>query len=55
MLKADADAEYASVIEIDLADIHEPIVACPNDPDDVKTLSKRRRAAKCSSRSRRPA
>jgi aconitate hydratase 2/2-methylisocitrate dehydratase len=27
------------VIEIDLADIHEPIVACPNDPDDVKTLS----------------
>jgi aconitate hydratase 2/2-methylisocitrate dehydratase len=39
LLKADADAEYASVIEIDLADIHEPIVACPNDPDDVKTLS----------------
>ena len=36
---ADADAEYAAVIEIDLADIHEPIVACPNDPDDVKTLS----------------
>ena len=39
LLKADADAEYASVIDIDLADIHEPIVACPNDPDDVKTLS----------------
>ena len=39
LLKADADAEYAAVIEIDLADIHEPLVACPNDPDDVKTLS----------------
>ena len=37
--RRDADAEYAAVIEIDLADIHEPIVACPNDPDDVKTLS----------------
>jgi len=39
LLKADADAEYAAVIEIDLADIKEPIVACPNDPDDVKPLS----------------
>ena len=39
MLKGDPDADYAAVIEIDLADIHEPIVACPNDPDDVKTLS----------------
>ena len=39
LLKGDADAEYAAVIEIDLVDIHEPIVACPNDPDDVKTLS----------------
>jgi aconitate hydratase 2/2-methylisocitrate dehydratase len=39
LLKADPDAEYAAVIEIDLADIKEPIVACPNDPDDVKTLS----------------
>ncbi|WP_353083988.1 bifunctional aconitate hydratase 2/2-methylisocitrate dehydratase [Stenotrophomonas sp.] len=39
LLAPDADAEYAAVIEIDLADIHEPIVACPNDPDDVKTLS----------------
>ena len=39
LLKGDADAEYAAVIEIDLADIHEPILACPNDPDDVKTLA----------------
>ncbi|MDR2690418.1 MAG: bifunctional aconitate hydratase 2/2-methylisocitrate dehydratase [Azoarcus sp.] len=39
LLKADADAEYAALIEIDLADIKEPIVACPNDPDDVKLLS----------------
>ena len=39
LLQADSDAQYASVIEIDLAHIVEPIVACPNDPDDVKTLS----------------
>ena len=39
LMKGDADADYAAVIEIDLADIHEPIVACPNDPDDVKTLA----------------
>ena len=39
LLKRDDDAEYAAVIEIDLADIKEPIVACPNDPDDVKVLS----------------
>ena len=39
LLKADPDAEYLAVIEIDLADIKEPIVACPNDPDDVKLLS----------------
>jgi aconitate hydratase 2/2-methylisocitrate dehydratase len=39
LLKGDADADYAAVIEIDLADVHEPILACPNDPDDVKTLS----------------
>lgn len=39
MLKADADAEYAAVIEIDLNDIKEPLLACPNDPDDVKTLT----------------
>ncbi len=39
LLKADADAEYAAVIEIDLNEIKEPILACPNDPDDVKLLS----------------
>ena len=39
LLEADKDAEYAAVIEIDLADIKEPIVCCPNDPDDAKTLS----------------
>ncbi|MGL6071523.1 bifunctional aconitate hydratase 2/2-methylisocitrate dehydratase, partial [Craterilacuibacter sp.] len=39
LLKRDQDAEYAAVIEIDLADIKEPIVACPNDPDDVKFMS----------------
>ncbi len=39
LLKADDGAEYAAVIEIDLANIKEPIVACPNDPDDVKLLS----------------
>ncbi|MDA3903668.1 MAG: bifunctional aconitate hydratase 2/2-methylisocitrate dehydratase [Desulfuromusa sp.] len=39
LLRADADAEYAAVIEIDLAEITEPILACPNDPDDVKLLS----------------
>ncbi len=39
LLKRDDDAEYAAVIDIDLAEIVEPIVACPNDPDDVKTLS----------------
>ena len=39
LLTADADAEYAEVIEIDLAAITEPILACPNDPDDVKRLS----------------
>ncbi len=39
LLKADPGAEYAAVIEIDLADVKEPIVACPNDPDDVKLLS----------------
>ena len=39
LLKADADAEYAEVIEIDLADIKEPILCCPNDPDDAKFLS----------------
>jgi aconitate hydratase 2/2-methylisocitrate dehydratase len=39
LLQPDADAEYAAIIEIDLADITEPILACPNDPDDVKILS----------------
>ncbi len=39
LLEADKDAEYAAVIEIDLNEIKEPIVACPNDPDDVATLS----------------
>jgi aconitate hydratase 2/2-methylisocitrate dehydratase len=39
LLEADKNAEYAEVIEIDLAEITEPILACPNDPDDVKLLS----------------
>jgi aconitate hydratase 2/2-methylisocitrate dehydratase len=39
LLEPDADAEYAEIIEIDLNEIKEPIVACPNDPDDVKLLS----------------
>ncbi|MCE2029526.1 bifunctional aconitate hydratase 2/2-methylisocitrate dehydratase [Sessilibacter corallicola] len=38
-LKGDADAEYAAVIEIDLAEVNEPIVCCPNDPDDARLLS----------------
>ncbi len=39
LLKADNDAEYAAVIEINMNDIKEPIVCCPNDPDDAKLLS----------------
>ena len=39
LLEADADAEYAAVIEIDLADIKEPIICAPNDPDDARLLS----------------
>lgn len=39
LMKADADAEYTAVIEINLNDIKEPIVCCPNDPDDAKLLS----------------
>ncbi|OUR84839.1 bifunctional aconitate hydratase 2/2-methylisocitrate dehydratase [Colwellia psychrerythraea] len=39
LMEADSDAEYAHIIEIDLADIKEPIVCCPNDPDDAKLLS----------------
>ncbi|MDQ7990154.1 MAG: bifunctional aconitate hydratase 2/2-methylisocitrate dehydratase [Candidatus Dactylopiibacterium sp.] len=39
LLAPDADAEYAAVIDIDLAEITEPILCCPNDPDDAKFLS----------------
>ena len=39
LLEADADAEYAEVIEVDLDQITEPLLCCPNDPDDVKPLS----------------
>lgn len=39
LLKADADAEYTKVYEIDLATITEPVLCCPNDPDDAKLLS----------------
>lgn len=39
LMKADKDAEYAAVIEIDLADVKEPIVCAPNDPDDARLLS----------------
>jgi aconitate hydratase 2/2-methylisocitrate dehydratase len=39
LLQADENAEYAAVIEIDLADIKEPIVCAPNDPDDARLLS----------------
>jgi aconitate hydratase 2/2-methylisocitrate dehydratase len=39
LLEPDADAEYAEIIEIDLDQIKEPLLACPNDPDDVKPLS----------------
>jgi aconitate hydratase 2/2-methylisocitrate dehydratase len=39
LMEADPDAEYAAVIEIDLNAIKEPLLACPNDPDDVKTLA----------------
>ncbi|ACD89607.1 MAG: bifunctional aconitate hydratase 2/2-methylisocitrate dehydratase [Chlorobium limicola] len=39
LLQPDSDAEYAAVIEIDLNTITEPVLACPNDPDDVMTLS----------------
>jgi len=39
LLEADKDAQYAATIEIDLTEIKEPILACPNDPDDVKTLT----------------
>lgn len=39
LMAADADAEYAAIIDIDLADVKEPLLACPNDPDDIKPLS----------------
>ena len=39
LLEADKDAQYTAIIEIDLNEIKEPILACPNDPDDVKTLT----------------
>ncbi|MCG8042418.1 MAG: bifunctional aconitate hydratase 2/2-methylisocitrate dehydratase, partial [Candidatus Thiodiazotropha endolucinida] len=39
LMRADADAEYAEVIEINMSEIKEPLLACPNDPDDVKPLS----------------
>ncbi|MDD4329335.1 MAG: bifunctional aconitate hydratase 2/2-methylisocitrate dehydratase [Aliarcobacter sp.] len=39
LLTPDADAEYKAIIEIDLNTITEPILACPNDPDDVDTLT----------------
>jgi len=39
LLKRDPNAEYAAVLEIDLSEITEPLLACPNDPDDVKPLS----------------
>ncbi|HRF63492.1 MAG TPA: bifunctional aconitate hydratase 2/2-methylisocitrate dehydratase, partial [Candidatus Competibacter sp.] len=39
LMEPDADAEYAAVIEIDMNEIKEPLLACPNDPDDVKTLA----------------
>jgi aconitate hydratase 2 / 2-methylisocitrate dehydratase len=39
LLEADADAEYAAIIDINLNEIKEPLLACPNDPDDIKPLS----------------
>ncbi|MBE0834370.1 aconitate hydratase B, partial [Escherichia coli] len=39
LLEADKDAEYAAVIEIDLADVKEPVLCAPNDPDDARLLS----------------
>ena len=38
-MKPDSNAKYAATIEIDLNEIKEPLLACPNDPDDIKTLS----------------
>ncbi|MDO5090515.1 MAG: bifunctional aconitate hydratase 2/2-methylisocitrate dehydratase [Cardiobacteriaceae bacterium] len=41
LLEADADAEYAAIIDINMSDIKEPIIACPNDPDDVCFMSEK--------------
>jgi aconitate hydratase 2/2-methylisocitrate dehydratase len=51
LLSADKDAEYAEIIEIDLADVKEPVLCAPNDPDDARLLSsvQARRSTKCSS------
>ena len=51
LMEADANAEYAEVIEIDLNEIKEPILCAPNDPDDARTLSRSpaRRSTRCSS------
>ncbi|HDS17241.1 MAG TPA: bifunctional aconitate hydratase 2/2-methylisocitrate dehydratase [Proteobacteria bacterium] len=47
LLRGDADAEYAAEIDIDLDSVREPILACPNDPDDVATLSQVLGQAQC--------
>ncbi|MCQ8127698.1 bifunctional aconitate hydratase 2/2-methylisocitrate dehydratase [Methylomonas rivi] len=39
LMEADSDAEYAEIIEIDMNQVTEPLLACPNDPDDIKPLS----------------
>ena len=39
LLEPDSDAEYGEIIEVDLNEIKEPLLACPNDPDDIKPLS----------------
>ena len=39
LLEPDSDAEYFEVLEINMSDIKEPLLACPNDPDDIKPLS----------------
>ncbi|MFT5291725.1 MAG: aconitate hydratase 2/2-methylisocitrate dehydratase [Planctomycetota bacterium] len=39
LLRPDADAQYAATVDVNMSEIKEPLLACPNDPDDVKTLS----------------
>ena len=39
LLESDKDAEYSEIIDIDLNEVKEPLLACPNDPDDIKPLS----------------